>query len=64
MKKVQMMMGIVGILLGIYTVIAAVLYLNRTTDNLGYCMIGMVFCCFINSINCMISVLNLKNKEK
>ena len=56
-------MGIVSILLSIYTIIEAILYLNRTIDNLGYCMIGMVFCCVINSINCTILVLNLKNKK-
>ncbi|MGN0343199.1 MAG: hypothetical protein ACI4DO_10450 [Roseburia sp.] len=63
MRKLQIIFGVLAIILGIYTIVMAVLYLNRTIDNLGFCMMGMLGCLVINSINCVILCINGK-KDK
>ena len=63
MKKLQIIFGMVGIILGVFTAITAIMYLNGDIDDLGICMMGMAFCCVINCCNCLISVLNIRSKE-
>ncbi len=63
MRKIQIVTGILGVLLGIYTIITAVLYLNRIIDNLGLCMMGLLFCSMFNCLNCTISLIILKKSK-
>ncbi len=64
MKKLQIIFGIIGILLGLYTVVTAIMYLNGSVSNIGFSMIGLAFCCVFNCCNCLIMVLNTKNNKK
>ena len=64
MRKLQIILGIIGILLGCYTMVTAIMYLSGTITNLGFCMIGLAFCCVFNCCNCLITVLNVKKDKK
>lgn len=64
MKKLQIIFGIIGIILGLYTAVTAIMYLTGSISDLGVCMIGLVLCCVVNSCNCLIIVLNSKNNKK
>ena len=60
MRKLQIILGIIGILLGCYTMVTAIMYLCGSITNLEFCMIGLAFCCVFNCFNCLITVLNVK----
>ena len=51
MRKLQIILGIIGILLGCYTMVTAIMYLCGSITNLGFCMIGLAFCCVFNCFN-------------
>lgn len=64
MKRLQITIGMASVIIGIYTIVAAIMYLNRMIDNLGFCMIGMICCLLANCVNCIIMCLNLKKKKE
>lgn len=60
-KKIMIALSIVQILVGIFTIIMALLYLLRKTADLSPCMIGMGVCMLMTFINLFL-VLNSQNK--
>jgi len=64
MKKLQIVFGIIGILLGLFTVVTAIMYLKGIIDNLGFSIIGLAFCCVFNCFGVLIMVFNTKNNKK
>lgn len=63
MRKLQILLGTLGVAAGLFTMITAIMYLMRKIDNLGICMIGMAVCCFLSCCNCLIVVMNSKKKK-
>lgn len=62
-RKLQILLGILGVIAGLFTMVTAILYLMRRIDNLGICMMGMAVCCVLNSCNCWIAVRNSRKKK-
>lgn len=63
LKKLQITIAIITIMVGLLTVIAGILYLKGICTNLGFPMMGLILCCLCCSVNCVVSLIVLKNKK-
>jgi hypothetical protein len=61
--KLQIILGVITIILALFTVVTAILYLTGSIADVGICVIGSMICGVVNCLLCVVSTLNIKNKN-